>query len=122
VSIATKAMRLGAVEVLEKPVLSDRLLNAVKQGFEQAIAAKQFGQLRREVQESVRILTAKERIVLQCLLDGLSMKEISLLCECSIATVARFQVRVLEKMKTLNAAQLAIKMHRAEVSLLVTTS
>ncbi len=117
VSIATRAMRLGATDVLEKPVFPERLFSAVKQSFELAIANKQTDQLKREVKLAINNLTPKERKVMQCLLDGRTMKEMAELCECSIATVARYQTKVLVKMDSLNSAQLAIKMHRAATTL-----
>jgi DNA-binding NarL/FixJ family response regulator len=43
------------------------------------------------------------------------MKEIAEQCKCSVATVARYQTSVLDKMDSLNTTQLAIKIHKAEV-------
>jgi FixJ family two-component response regulator len=116
VSIATQAMRLGATEVLEKPVLPEKLFSAVKKSFELAIAAHQAEHIRRDVDVAIGKLTPKERIVMQCLLDGRTMKEMSEICECSIATVARYQAKVLEKMESLNTALLAIKLHQAGIT------
>ena len=113
VSMATHAMRLGAIDVLEKPVLPERLIAMVFQAFEVAIATKNANGLKRDIQEAISKLTPKERDVMRCLLEGESMKEIARHCNCSVATVARYQTSVLEKMNSLNTTQLAIKMHKA---------
>jgi two-component system, LuxR family, response regulator FixJ len=115
VSTATQAMRLGAIDVIEKPVSPEKLVTVVNRAFEIAIAIKQTDTLKREVQAAMGKLSTKELQVMQSLLDGRSMKEIAEQCKCSVATVARYQTSVLDKMDSLNTTQLAIKIHKAEV-------
>ena len=114
ISMATQAMRLGAIDVMEKPVEPEKLIAMVNRAFEFAIATKQSCDLKRDVQAAIKKLTPKELSVMRCLLDGLSMKEIAEHRMCSIATVARCQSSILEKMDSPNTTHLAIKMHKAD--------
>jgi two-component system, LuxR family, response regulator FixJ len=115
VKIATDAMRLGAIDVLEKPIDQDRLVEIVRQGMEQSHQAIHRRQLAGKVKQELSTLTPKEREVLPFVCSGYSLKEITSHFGFGITTAARHQSRILEKLNSSNPLQLVRKFQLAEI-------
>jgi two-component system response regulator FixJ len=95
VPMAVRAMRLGAVDFLEKPFDAGMLLARVRdvlsaaRGADDAIA---------DIHHRLELLTPREREVLEQLVIGRSNKAIGLELEISPRTVEIHRARVMEKM------------------------
>ncbi len=93
VSAAVKAMQLGALTVLEKPVPQDVLLSAIR--FALDVSSDLAGI--RQLSASLETLTSREQIVLDLLADGALYKAIAQHLDIGVRTVERIRERILRK-------------------------
>ena len=77
VPVAVRAMKLGAVDFIEKPFSEQALLGCFSQAFALLKDREAAGRRRREAHERAALLTGREKEVLQSLLAGQSNKEIA---------------------------------------------
>ncbi len=102
-----EAMKLGAMDVVEKPVLRGLLLArveiALREGTRRSAATAGSAQARRLFAS----LTPREVVVARMLLDGLISKEIAKRLSLSPRTVEHHRANVLRKMKAANVPDLA---------------
>lgn len=98
VSAATDAMKAGAVDFLEKPVQSDRLLAAVRGAVAHDVAARSVRSERDDLAARHRWLTRREREVMTLVVDGLPNKRIADQLGTSEKTVKVHRARVMTKM------------------------
>ncbi len=104
---AVNAMKLGAADVLSKPVDTEHLLASVREGLrrDEYFAAPRHGRLPVEVRGFSQ-LTPREREVLQLISNGQSNKEAGLELGISPRTVEVHRARVMEKLGARNTADL----------------
>lgn len=74
---AVKAMKLGAVDFLQKPVRDDDLLAAVGRCIDQSLKDEDQRRVKSAAAAALRQLSARELQILQGLLGGLTNKEIA---------------------------------------------
>lgn len=74
---AVKAMKLGAVDFLQKPVRDDDLLAAVGRCIDQSLKDDDQRRVKSAAAAALRQLSARELQILQGLLGGLTNKEIA---------------------------------------------
>lgn len=103
---SVRALKGGAFDFLEKPVLPKLLLERIQQAIEldrnrRAAAAKSADVTRRLAR-----LTSRERQVMDLLVDGKSSKEIAAALDLSVRTVEGYRRVVLRKMKASSAVDL----------------
>lgn len=98
VQTAVEAMRLGAVDFLEKPYEPSALINAVKASLS-ALAKLDCGAQSVTANQLVSTLTPRELDVLQALVDGGSNKTIALDLKLSPRTVEMFRAKVMKKLR-----------------------
>jgi two-component system response regulator FixJ len=91
---AVRAMKLGAVDFLQKPPHEEDLLAAVARALEQHEQGQSRRQARQEAAQAVERLSRRERQILQGLLAGLSNKAIARRLGISLHTV-KFHVESL---------------------------
>jgi FixJ family two-component response regulator len=104
---AVEAMRLGALDFMEKPVARDRMLERVRQCVAQAEQKQQEWNELAKVRERLATLTPRERELLDLIVAGRSNKQIAGDLHIAEKTVANHRARLMEKMGALNAADLA---------------
>jgi len=104
VSVAVRAMKLGAVDFIEKPFSEQALLAGFAQAFALLKDREAAGRRRREAHERAAALSGREREVLQSLLAGLSNKEIANALRISLRTVEMHRGNMMDR---LHAASLA---------------
>ena len=104
VPIAVRAMKLGAVDFIEKPFSEQALLACFEQGVRLLDERQQSGRRRQEAHGRAASLTAREREVLQGLLAGHSNKQIAQLLGISLRTVEMHRGNMMDR---LGAASLA---------------
>lgn len=101
-----EAMKAGAVDFLEKPTDDEELLQLVRQAIERDRQRRCVEASHPEISGRINLLTAREREIMQFLLDGETMKVIAGRLGITIQTVAKHRTRVLDKMLVRNEAEL----------------
>lgn len=107
VTMATQAMRAGAVDFIQKPYSPQLLLERIYEAIQLDADNRREESERRRVRELIRTLSPRENEVMRLLAQGLSTKETANRLEISIKTVDNHRANVLEKMFVENTAQLA---------------
>jgi two-component system response regulator FixJ len=107
VPAAVSGMKLGAVDLLQKPFEPRRLLSLVKTSIETSIALHR----RRTEEEAARrrfgALTPRELALLKLVVAGRSNKQIACDLHISVKTVANHRASLMSKTQATNAADLA---------------
>ena len=107
VATAVRGMRLGALDLLEKPFEPQALIDAVRNALETSKAAVQR---RAEVGSMLArfdALTERERQLLKMVVAGKPSKQIARELGISLKTVANHRASVMAKTQASNAADLA---------------
>lgn len=99
VSRAVDAMKAGAVDFIEKPYESERILRVVRASLEENDAAVDAGASRGRVLRRLESLTPRERQVLDLIVEGASNKVIAANLEISPRTVEIYRANVMSKMR-----------------------
>lgn len=107
VDAAVTAMKLGATDVLSKPIDSEHLLSVVRDALRRDVhvGAMQGGQRQVEVRGFAQ-LTPREREVLQLITNGQSNKEAGRELGIFPRTIEVHRARVMEKLGARNTADL----------------
>jgi two-component system response regulator FixJ len=104
VPLAVAALKAGAVDFLEKPFDSDALLAAIDEGFRRMASTGGFD--RAETAARVARLTAREREVMDLVVQGMPNKVIADRLDVAIRTVEVHRSRVMEKTGARNLSEL----------------
>lgn len=106
VPMAVEAMRNGAFDFLQKPFNDDDLIRRVQKALEQDARERSELQRTDEIGARWESLTAREREVAECLVDGAANKAIAMDLDISERTVELHRARVMQKMEVRSIAQL----------------
>ena len=106
VQIAVRAMRTGAVTLLEKPCRDQELWESVRNALELDRKTREEDERRRDVQTRLAKLSEGEKDVLERMVEGKMNKVIAKELSISIRTVETRRHNVLEKMRADSLAEL----------------
>ena len=106
ISVATSALRDGALDLLEKPIDNEILVERVDQAFEIERSRFQQSKLQQQLKEGLNQLTSKELEVLPLIYQGFSLKQIANHFDFTIATASRHQSRIFDKLGVESSVQL----------------
>lgn len=106
VPMAVRAVKAGAVDFLEKPFTDEALASAVQRALERDREQRQAAAAHSALNEKLAALTAREREVMQILLEGAPNKIVARRLDLSVRTVEIHRARVLAKMEVDNVQQL----------------
>ncbi len=106
VPLAVEAMKLGALDFLEKPFDDDRLIGMVETALSQGESSARGEAASAEMAARVASLTPRERQVMQGLVAGLSNKAIARDFDISPRTVEVYRANVMTKMQAQNLSEL----------------
>ena len=104
--LTVRAVKAGAVTVLEKPYEDDDLWDAIRNALAEDAAARAQHQRRRELRRRIERLTPSERKVMELIAQGRPNKSIAKLLDVSIRTVENRRREVFEKMEAHSVAEL----------------
>jgi two-component system response regulator TtrR len=106
VTRAVAAMRRGAVDFLEKPLLQRQVVKSVGEALERDRQARSQRELKATVMRRIETLTNRERETMDVLLDGMNTKQIAAAFGIGLQTVAKHRARLLHKLDVRSDAQL----------------
>ena len=106
VPLAVEAMKLGALDFLEKPFEDDRLIGMIETALLEKESGSRSETLSADMAARVASLTPRERQVMQGLVTGQSNKAIAREYDISPRTVAVYRANVMTKMQADNLSEL----------------
>jgi two-component system response regulator FixJ len=106
VPLAVEAMKLGAVDFLEKPFEDDRLTAMIDAAIRQAEPAAKNEAMAQDVATRVASLSPRERQVMEGLIAGLSNKLIAREYDISPRTIEVYRANVMTKMQANSLSEL----------------
>ena len=106
VPLAVEAMKLGAVDFLEKPFEDDRLIGMIETAIREAEPAAKSEAVANDVAARVATLSPRERQVMEGLIAGLSNKLIARDYDISPRTIEVYRANVMTKMQANSLSEL----------------
>jgi two-component system, LuxR family, response regulator FixJ len=106
VPLAVEAMKLGAVDFLEKPFEDDRLLAMIETAIHRAEPAARSEALTQDIAARIATLSPRERQVMDGLVAGLSNKLIARDYDISPRTIEVYRANVMTKMQANSLSEL----------------
>lgn len=104
---AVEALKRGAADFIEKPFNDNELVDRVIAAWVASSQKRQAQSLAAQRRALLDTLSAREREVLRCVLDGMLNKQIADALKVTMRTVETHRARVIEKMKVKNTVELA---------------
>jgi len=107
IPLAVQAMKLGAIEFLEKPFKVEALEDALRQAFEALPRAVEMDQRRDLARQHFAELTPRERHIVLQLARGATNKTIARRFDLSVRTVEMHRARAMKKLRAGNLVEIA---------------
>jgi two-component system response regulator FixJ len=115
VPLAVEAMKLGAVDFLEKPFEDDRLIGMIDVALKQGLSGVRSAAVTLDISARIAGLSPRERQVMDGLIAGLSNKLIARQYDISPRTIEVYRANVMTKMQAGNLSELVRLAMRAGV-------
>ncbi len=115
VPLAVEAMKLGAVDFLEKPFDDDRLIGMIEAAIRQAEPAAKSEAVTLDIASRIATLSPRERQVMHGLIAGLSNKLIARDYDISPRTIEVYRANVMTKMQANSLSELVRLAMRAGI-------
>jgi two-component system response regulator FixJ len=106
VPLAVEAMKLGAMDFLEKPFEDDRLIGMIEAALKRAEPGVKNEAATIEIQSRIASLSPRERQVMDGLIAGLSNKLIARGYDISPRTIEVYRANVMTKMQAASLSEL----------------
>ena len=106
VPLAVEAMKLGAIDFLEKPFEDDRLIAMIETAIRQAEPAAKSEAVTQDVAARAASLSPRERQVMDGLIAGMSNKLIAREYDISPRTIEVYRANVMTKMQANSLSEL----------------
>jgi two-component system, LuxR family, response regulator FixJ len=106
VPLAVEAMKLGAMDFLEKPFEDDRLIGMIEDALRRAEPGVKNEAATLEIQSRIASLSPRERQVMDGLIAGLSNKLIAREYDISPRTIEVYRANVMTKMQAASLSEL----------------
>jgi two-component system response regulator FixJ len=106
VPLAVEAMKLGAVDFLEKPFEDDRLIGMIDAALRQAESGARSEAVTLDIAARIATLSPRERQVMDGLIAGLSNKLIAREYDISPRTIEVYRANVMTKMQAGSLSEL----------------
>jgi two-component system response regulator FixJ len=105
VSVAVQAMKLGAIDFLEKPFGEDVLLASLDRAFVLLKDRGEKADRRRAAEDRIKLLSARESEVLRGLMAGLSNKMLARRLDISLRTVEMHRANMMDRLQVGSLAE-----------------
>jgi two-component system response regulator FixJ len=105
VSVAVRAMKLGAVDFIEKPFEEEVLLSSLERAFGLLRDRGETAERRLQSQERVNALTGREKEVLQGLMAGMANKLLARRLDISLRTVEMHRANMMDRLGVSSLAE-----------------
>jgi len=106
VPLAVEAMKLGAIDFLEKPFEDDRLTAMIESAIRQADTTARTEAVTQDIAARIASLSPRERQVMDGLIAGLSNKLIAREYDISPRTIEVYRANVMTKMQANSLSEL----------------
>jgi len=106
VTMAVRAMKVGAIDFIEKPFNDEQLLESIRNALLIDNERRDNQSFKAEIAQRLSQLTPRESEVMEMVTDGKSNKEIANLLNVSAKTVEAHRAKVMEKMEAGSLAEL----------------
>ena len=106
IPMSVRAIKAGAVDFLQKPINDQQLLDRINEALEIDRQARQLPSADRTFPTAALQLTGREREVMDRLITGRSLKQISIEFGITFQTVSKHRAKVLSKMGVTNDVEL----------------
>ncbi|MCW8086524.1 response regulator transcription factor [Sabulicella glaciei] len=106
VPLAVRAMRVGAIDFLEKPYTEERLLEAVKAALAAGDEATRRRSAETRATAQVTALSPREKEVLECLVQGMANKVVAHKLGISPRTVEVHRANLMDKLNARSLPEL----------------
>jgi two-component system, LuxR family, response regulator FixJ len=106
VPLAVEAMKLGAMDFVEKPFEDDRLIGMIETALRQAAPGVKSEAITLDIQSRIASLSPRERQVMDGLIAGLSNKLIAREYDISPRTIEVYRANVMTKMQAASLSEL----------------
>jgi two-component system response regulator FixJ len=106
IPLAVEALKLGAVDFLEKPFEDDRLIAMIEAAIRQAETAAKSEAITHDIAGRIATLSPRERQVMDGLIAGLSNKLIAREYDISPRTIEVYRANVMTKMQANSLSEL----------------
>ena len=106
VPMASRALKQGAFDFLEKPFDNEVLLDRIRQAFVLDLETRRRHILHRQIGERLAQLSPDEREVLEAVLAGESNKSMAVRLDVALTTIEKRRKRIKEKMHARNLPDL----------------
>jgi two-component system CheB/CheR fusion protein len=103
---AVRAFKAGAIDYIEKPVSHGALLSAAEHALERDMGSADARLRKRELAARVEELTARERQVMDLVIEGHSSKRIAAILKISQRTVENHRAAVMKRVGAASLSQL----------------
>lgn len=113
VPVAVRAMKLGAVDFIEKPFSESDLLSCFENAFALLGRREADAQRRKAAQDRVALLTARELDVLRGLLAGETNRQLATRLGISLRTVEMHRGNMMDRLQVANLAEALALAHEA---------
>lgn len=107
IRLAVAALKLGALDFLEKPFKSDELMTAIQSAADALVLRIDRIEVRAAARKKLALLSSRERQVLGQLLAGGSNRSIATNLGLSSRTVELYRSRLMQKLAVNTASELA---------------
>jgi RNA polymerase sigma factor (sigma-70 family) len=106
VPMAVRAVKVGAVDFIEKPFNDQVLLDSIHRAIEQDAQRRGKAMRRAEIEERLERLTPREQEILNLVVSGKRNKTIAFELDISQSTVEAHRSKVMEKMQARSLSDL----------------
>lgn len=106
ISSATRALKSGAFDFLEKPVHEEQMMRVLDEALSLSDRDAALRAERLHLEERLATLSGRERQVLDAVLAGRHNREIAANLQLSVRTIEVYKARVMEKMRVSRLAEL----------------
>jgi FixJ family two-component response regulator len=106
VPLAVRAMKAGAFDFIEKPFSDQTLLDRIRAAVARDEVARRHRSAREQIEARMRLLTQRERDVMERVITGKSNKVIAAELNLSMKTVEVHRAHVMDKLQAASLADL----------------